>query len=199
MDALEALGTARSMRWLQPDPVPAELIDQVLWGATRASSPANVQPWDFVVVQDEAIRRELARIITAPLDGVHGRAAGYPDDPTRRRMFEGVSHLVHTFGQAPVLIFVCGNNVYPPDAPQEDMMYSAVFGAAQNLVVAARAVGLGAVYTTFHRHSEAEIKSTLGIPGEIRICVTHPLGWPGRPFGPMSRKPLERVVHHDHW
>jgi nitroreductase len=199
MDALEALGTARSMRWLQPDPVPAELIDKVLWGATRASSPANVQPWEFVVVRDEDTRRELSRVITEPLGGVHRQAAEAAGDPARHRMFEGVSNLVRHFGDVPVLVFVCGRNVYPPEAPEEAMMYSAVYGAAQNLLVAARAVGLGTVYTTFHRRSEATVKAILGIPDEVRICVTIPIGWPARPFGQMRRKPMERVVHHDHW
>jgi nitroreductase len=198
MDALEAIGTARSMRWLKPDPVPAELIDTVLWAATRASSPANSQPWEFVVIRDEATRHELARIITAPLGGVHQQATE-SGDAAHRRMFEGVSHLVHHFGEAPVLIFVCGNNVYPPDAPQEFMMYSAVFGAAQNLLVASRAVGLGAVYTTFHRHAEGALRAVLGMPDDVRICVTIPLGWPARSFGPMTRKPLESIVHHERW
>ena len=78
-------------------------------------------------------------------------------------------------------------------------MYSAVFGAAQNVMVAARALGLGAAYTTFHLTREAEIKTKLGIPDETRICVTIPVGWPGRIFGSLTRRPLEEVVHHDHW
>ena len=51
MDTFEAMGTAVSMRWLKPDPVPDDLVDRLLWAATHASNPGNVQPWDFVVVQ----------------------------------------------------------------------------------------------------------------------------------------------------
>jgi nitroreductase len=200
MDAFEAMSTAVSMRWLKPDPVPDELIDRLIWAATRASSPGNVQPWDFVVVREEATRRELAQILTAGREGLRRLAsAPPPEDPTQRRMLQGVAHLVEHLGEAPVLIFLCGNNVYPPNAPQEHMMYSAVFAAAQNLMVAARALGLGAAYTTFQLGCEEEIKSRLGIPPSTRICVTIPVGWPGRRSGPVTRKPVEQVVHPEHW
>jgi len=78
-------------------------------------------------------------------------------------------------------------------------MYSAVFAAAQNFMVAARALGLGAAYTTFQLRCEAELKARLGIPDETRICVTIPVGWPGRRFGSLTRKPIEDVVHRDSW
>lgn len=187
------------MRWLKPDPVPDELVEKLLWAATRASNPGNSQPWDFVVVREEAMRRQVADIITGPMKGFRPSPSELPEDPTQRRILQGVSYLVEHMGDIPVLIFVCGNNVYPPNAPQEPMMYSAVFGAAQNLMVAARTLGLGAAYTTFHLTREAEIKAKLGIPDGTRICVTIPVGWPGRHFGSLTRRPLEEVVHHDHW
>jgi nitroreductase len=194
------MGTAVSMRWLKPDPVPDELVDRLLWAATRASNPGNVQPWDFVVVRDEETRRDVAEIMTSKLGGLRRAATGpVPDDPTQRRMILGAHHLLEHLGDAPVIIFLCGNNVYPPDAPQELMMYSAVFAAAQNLMVAARASGLGAAYTTFQLWSEDELKTRLGMPAETKICVTIPVGWPARGYGALTRKPIEAVVHYDHW
>jgi nitroreductase len=200
MDVFDAMGTAVSMRWLKPDPVPKELIDKLLWAATRASSPGNVQPWDFVVVGDATIRRELGEVLSRRMSGLRQRSGGsLPDDPTQRRMIQGATHLVEHLGEAPLLILVCGRNVYPPNAPQEHMMYSAVFGAAQNLMVAARALGLGAAYTTFQLGNEAEINDILGIPQDVKICVTIPVGWPDRSQGSLTRKPLEDVVHYDGW
>jgi nitroreductase len=202
MDAFEAMGTAVSMRWLKPDPVPGEVVDRLLWAATRASNPGNVQPWDFVVVRDAETRRDVAEIMTSDLDleGIRRTAAeALPGNPTQRRLNEGVSYLLEHLGDAPVIIFICGRNVFPPNAPQEHMMYSAVFAAAQNLMVAARASGLGAAFTTFQVGHEDAIKARLGIPAETRICVTIPVGWPGREYGPLTRKPIEAVVHLDHW
>jgi nitroreductase len=194
------MGTAVSMRWLKPDPVPDELVDRLLWAATRASNPGNVQPWDFVVVRDEGIRRDVAEIITSKLGRIRRAASGpLPGNPSQRRMIQGARHLVEHLGDAPLIIFLCGNNVYPPDRPQEHMMYSAVFAAAQNLMVAARASGLGAAYTTFQLGSEEELKARLGIPAQTKICVTIPVGWPDREYGALTRKPIEAVVHQDHW
>jgi nitroreductase len=56
LDVFEAMGTARAMRWLKPDAVPMSVIERVLWAATRATSPNNQQPWDFIVVQDHDYR-----------------------------------------------------------------------------------------------------------------------------------------------
>jgi nitroreductase len=200
MDVFEAMGSAVSMRWIEPDPVPDELVEQLLWAATRASNPGNSQPWDFVVVRDEATRREIAAIITSRF-GHLGRLpdGSEPEDPTQQRMIAGVRYLVEHLADVPVLIFVCGNNVYPPNAPQLPMMYSAAFGAAQNLVVAARALGLGVTYTSFHLADVPGIKARLGIPDTSEICVTMPVGWPGRPFGRLNRRPLDEVVHYDRW
>ncbi len=200
MEALEAIHTAGSMRWLRPDPVSDELIDEVIRAATCAASPGNVQPWEFVVVKDEATRREVARIITSSVAGRRRRTADdRPDDPTQRRILEGVEYLLEHFAETPALVFICGRNVYPASAPRIEMMYSAVFGAAQNLLVAARAVGLGAAYTTFHGTCEPELKHRLGIPEDVHICVTVPLGWPARRYGHLTRKPLALVVHRERW
>ena len=64
MDVFEAMGTARAMRFYQPDPVPDELVDKVLWAATRASSGNNTQGWDFVVVRDPEQRARLGEALT---------------------------------------------------------------------------------------------------------------------------------------
>ena len=63
MDVFEAMETARSMRFFRPDPVPDELVEKVLWAATRASNPGNSQGWDFVVVRDVEQRRRLGEAV----------------------------------------------------------------------------------------------------------------------------------------
>jgi nitroreductase len=115
------------------------------------------------------------------------------------RMRTGTAHLITHLADAPVLIFICGTNGFPSAAPREEMMLSAVHGAAQNLIVAARALELGAAYTTFHTSCETELKELLGIPEAPRICVTIPVGWPTRKFVQLKRRPLEEVVRYDHW
>lgn len=196
VDALDAIGTARAMRYFEPDPVPNSLVEKVIWAGTRASSANNSQPWDFVVVQAAEVRAELGALF-APL--ASAALADSIEEPTARRTVAGAMNLLATMHEVPVLIFVCGQNIYPEQAPDPTYMYSAVYAAAQNMTVAARALGLGAAFTTVHRFVEPDLRAILGIPDDRYLGVTMPLGWPARPFGPLTRRPVEDVVHRDRW
>ena len=88
---------------------------------------------------------------------------------------------------------------YPPGNPDEQLIWSACYPAAQNLIVAARALGLGATFTTFQRRAEQVVRGTLGIPDEVRMAALIPIGWPDRPHGPVNRKPVEEVIHWQRW
>ena len=197
MDVFEAMGTCRAMRRLKPDPVPDELVEQVIWAATRAPSPGNSQGWHFVVVDD---RSRTAPIAAAIREAMAERVAAMPrPDRTTRLMLDGTAHLIDTLDRAPVLIFVAGGVVYPPAAPREQFTWSALYPAAQNLIVAARALGLGTVFTTMHMVAEPTVREVLGIPDEIRIAAMIPLGWPDGEFGPVNRRPVAEVVHRNGW
>jgi nitroreductase len=198
MDIFEVMGSCRAIRQLKPDPVPAELVDRLLWAATRAPSPGNSQGWDFVVVDDADAR---ARIGAAVREAMVDRVAAMPrPDRTTRLMLDGTGRLVATFDQAPVIIFVTGGVIYPPQAPKEAFTWSALYPAAQNIILAARALGLGSVFTTLHHVADATIREVLGIPDHIRIAATIPIGWPdGARFGPVNRRPVEDFVHRNRW
>jgi nitroreductase len=197
VDLFEAMETARTMRWLKPDPVPDELIDKLLWAATRASNPNNLQAWDFVVVRDPEIRGAIAAAI-APGAG-YVKALPDPDDASARQTLRGALHLIEAFVDLPAVIFICGQNIFPPEAPVESMMYSAMYSAAQNILLASRALGLGCAYTTMHIHNEPAIRKILEIPDDRHIGVTMPVGFPQRPFSPVKRRPMSEVVHHERW
>ncbi|HYC01445.1 MAG TPA: nitroreductase family protein [Candidatus Limnocylindrales bacterium] len=198
MDVLEAMHTCRAMRYLRSDPVPHELIVTVLEAAICAPSPGNSQGWDFVVVRDRATLDALAAVMRPAIQAV---LPPIPEqgDATRRRMLAGAHHLVESIEKVPAWIFVCGRPVYPPGAPTEGWIWPAVYPAAQNILLAARALGLGATFTTYHMLAEAGVRSILSIPAEARIAVSIPLGWPEKPFGPVRRRPLEEFVHWDRW
>lgn len=198
MDVLEAMETCRAIRYLKPDPIPEELLRKVVYAATRASNPGNSQGWDFVILQDAAKKRQIREALeTSMLPAIENIDPG--DDPVDQRVLAGAQHLIRNLDQVPALIFVCGGLVYPPGAETEMMIWSALYPAAQNLIVAARSLGLGSTFTTFHIAGEKVVRETLGIPEEIRIGVTIALGYPDRPFGPVARKPVEDVLHWDQW
>jgi nitroreductase len=201
---LDVMGTARSMRWLKPDPVAPDLVEKVIWAGTRASSPNNTQGWDFVVVTSPEGKRNIQEAIMArsgfPPADAGGASSGPPGmDPTQRRTMMGARNVLTTMDEIPVLIFVCGSNTYPEGAPVLAWAYSAMYAAAQNMIVAARALGLGAAFTTFHQAAEPEIRRILRVPDDRLIGVTMPLGWPARPFGPVTRRPVADVIHRDEW
>jgi nitroreductase len=195
-DLFEVMGTARAMRHLRPDPVPQEMIDRLLWAATRAPSPGNTQGWEFVVVDDPALR---ARIGEAVRETLAPRIAAMPRTSDNHLVIDGANHLAEHFAEAPLLVFVCGRDIYPEGAPRADMTAAAMYPAAQNLLLAARAMGLGAVFTTFHHSIDGTLRELLGIPDDVRIGVTMPIGFPAREFGPVRRHPVEGVTHRNGW
>lgn len=197
MDVFEAIGTCRAIRYLKPDPVPTELIDQMLWAATRAPSPGNSQGWDFIVVDDTEKKGRIAAEIRSVMAG--RVAAMARPDKTTRLMLDGTAALLDTLGAAPVIIFVAGPVIYPPAAPREQFTWSALYPAAQNILVAARALGLGTTFTTMHMTAEPTVREVLGIPDPIKIAAMIPIGWPDAKFGPVKRRPVEEFVHRNGW
>ena len=197
MDLFEAMSSCRAIRYLKPDPVPENLVEQVITAATWAPSPGNSQGRDFVVVTDKAKRETIGNAIENAM-GSRVAAMERPDK-THRLMLDGTQHLLSTLRTCPVLIFVCGKAIYPYEAPRESFVWSSIYPAAQNLIVAARALGLGTVFTTFQGVAESVIRETLNIPDDVLIGCMIPMGWPDRNFGPVNREPYERVVHHDRW
>lgn len=198
MDVFEAMETCRAMRYLKPDPVPDELIEKVIWGATRASNPGNSQLWEFLVVRDAEQKARLQRAVGEPMAAnLRDTVAGV--EGATRHVLKGAVNLAETLHQAPVIIFVCGRNQYPPDDPNELFVWSGLFPASQNLILAARALGLGTTFTTIHFLDEAKVREILGIPDDVYIGTVIPMGWPARDFGPVRRKDVAGVVRYDRW
>src|SRR5215831_6877151 len=103
MDVIEAMETCGAARYLKPDPVPQDLIERVIYAATRASSPGNSQEWDFIVVRDPEAKRKI-RDLLAP----RFKAIGVPTTGrATSKMIDGAMHLAETTNEIPALIFVC--------------------------------------------------------------------------------------------
>src|ERR1700677_4634746 len=145
MDVIEAMETCSAARYLKPDPVSQDLIERAIYAATRASSPGNSQEWDFIVVRDPEAKRKI-RDLLAPRFKARGVGVSTTGQVTSR-MLAGAMHLAETLNEVPAIIFVCGPVAYPPNAPLEQFVWSALYPAAQNLIVAARSLGLGTTFT----------------------------------------------------
>jgi nitroreductase len=198
-EVLAAMGTSRAVRRFRTDPVPDSVVESLIWAATRAASPENNQPWEFVVVTDPSVRAQIGALVTAAADA-HAASLPPTADPGVRRTQEAAKHLVRHFADVPVMVFICQHVVeYPPGYAAAGVGHSAVFMAAANLLVAARAFGLGAAFTFTHMLAGPPLVELLELPDDVAIAVTIPVGWPEQPVGQVSRRPFQTVLHRDRY
>lgn len=202
-DLWEAMYTQRAIRYFKPDPVPRELIWKVIEAATRAPSGSNLQPWGFVVLEEAESRKRIAdrlRETFAANEGIRtmietGTKSG---DRTARLMMGGVENIFMRFDSAPVFIIPCLHNVASP-ARDGLLAGSSIYQAVQNLMLAARALGLGTVMTTFQAGMAKELREWLSLPEDSVATALIPMGYPAAKFGPLKRKPVETVTHWERW
>ena len=204
MDVFEAMETCRAIRFFKNDPVPQDAIDKIIYAATRAPSPGNSQGWDFIVVTDADLRKKLGDGISAVMEPAVENATNQLGgtenlDDVSRRMLVGALNLARTLEHVPVHILVCGKEIYPPEAPNESFVWSAAYPAAQNILLAARALGLGTCFTTYQMTCTPLIREILSIPEDVHIAAYIPMGWPDMNFGPLARRPVADFTHMNGW
>jgi nitroreductase len=187
----EAIFSLRAIRRLRPDPIPDVDLRDILEAAIRAPNGGNTQPWHFVVVKDPAQRAQLGTLYNEAWwakrrdGGIHR-----PEDLPRN--YQMSMRLADEFGQVPVTILVCATSKGPGTA-------ASVIPAVQNLLLAARALGVGGTITTLHPVVEERVHKLFGIPPTTQVVYCIPLGYPRGRFGPNQRKPLTEVCSYDHW
>ena len=192
---LEGIRTTRAIRRLRPDPVPMGLIRKVCEAGTYAPSGGNRQPWYFVAVTDPERRAFVAeryRKAFAAYSAEALRAAQSPDYPeSQRKILMGAQHLAEHLHEAPVHLFVAGYTRRGQEQSQ------ALFPCIQNVLLACRAVGLGASLTTVHRVFGKEIDAYLGLPEKLPSSALIPIGWPKVPYRKPERKPVDERLFID--
>ena len=199
MGLFEAMESLTAMRRLKPDPVPREILERLIFYATRAGSGGNRQGWEFVVITDRDKVAEVGRHYRE-MSHKADRPEAAASDPVARRVYESADYLAEHMGEAPCLILVCLADQPPEDRKRLVPRYGSIFPAVQNLMLAARAFGLGTVLTTRHRPREKEIKALLGMPDEVETVCLLPIGDPERNFVHIkNRKHPSEVTHWNHW
>jgi nitroreductase len=124
-----------------------------------------------------------------------GSGSGSEGSSPKVRMARTMQHFVDHFEATPVVVLPCLVRYRDPH-PSEG---ASIYPACQNLLLAARALGYGGVMTTWHAFVETELRTLLGIPGEVGIAATIPLGRPAGHHGPVRRRPLAELVYEDRW
>ncbi|MEP6623962.1 MAG: nitroreductase family protein [Acidimicrobiia bacterium] len=201
MPLAEAMRTQRSVRRLRTDPVDDETIQAVLDLAVRAPTGSNAQSWEFVVIRDGDVKHQLARLNRQAFSiyrrVAKGRARG---DLRAARMLAAVQWQADHFENAPVIVVACLQGRPGPTHLGRTSFYASMFPAVQNLLLAARSLGLGATLTTLPLWNRMLVRRTLGLPSGVTPCAVVPLGWPMRGgYGPTTRRPVNEVLHVDRY
>ena len=196
----EIMHTTRSMRRLKPDPVPNELIRQILEAGVSAANGGNMQRWRFLVVKDPKVKETVAGYYKRAWkeNALPGYRTSAPPPGTSaerfQRLLAAADYLAEHLHEAPVWIVPCLGGAAPTRASG-----SSIYPAVQNMLLAARALGLGSTLTTRHISYEKEVDAAMGIPPGFRSYAILPIGYPMGRFGPVGRGPLSDVVYLDGW
>jgi nitroreductase len=201
-DIFHILHTTRAMRRLKPDPVPDELIQKILEAGISAANGGNRQTWRFLVLKDRAVKERVQHFYKRAFDEVVGpryRSSAPPPGVTPEsytRQHSAVEYLTDHFHEAPVWIVAClDEGTSTPTRSSGASIYPAV----QNMLLAARALGLGATLTTRHLLYEAEVEAAMGLPPGVHSYAILPIGYPMGRFGPVGRGSLADFVYEDRW
>jgi nitroreductase len=164
--------------------VEPEKLQAVLDAARMAPSWANKQCWYFVVVQDLQAKVRISELSHVE---AYFASKSYKTNPARKAL-----------AQAPVVIVACADPAQSGDLRGIQYYLTDLGIAAENLMLAAHAVGLGTVFVGVF--DEENLRELLGIPAGIRIVGLFPLGYPEEAgkTGP-PRKPLDEIVFHGRW
>ena len=202
----ETMHTLRSMRRLKTDPVPADMIHMIIDAGIRAPSGQNTQRWAFLVVTEADGKTFFGERYH------HWMLARFGDifedmDYTSPlgRSVKAAMYLAEHMHEAPVLLMVCGKRDWPFSVAEEDRVgvappsYGSIYPCVQNILLACRALGLGASLTTMHQMFEEELHERFEIPKDYGVVATIPIGFPLGKFGPLSREPVESKTHFERW
>jgi F420 biosynthesis protein FbiB-like protein len=191
-DPLDWLTNRRSIRRYRPEPIPAEIIDQLLTAATWAPSAHNRQPWRFAVLTGEAAKQRLAQAMGDQL-----RADLAADGVPAGLIEQDAGRSYQRLTNAPLLIVLCltvaDMDSYPDEQRQRNewiMAVQSVAMAGQNLLLAAHALGLGACWLCAPLFCPDTVRATLQLPADWQPQGIITAGYPAETRH-KSRHPLE--------
>jgi nitroreductase len=203
MGVFEVIYSCRAMRRLKPDPVPEELLLKLCEAGNQGPSGSNIQGVRWVIVREQAQKDRLAEMnktaVEAYVVGSRVDALPHQSAAKRRRMVDAVIWQAEHLGETPAIVVACHEWAEAPADVRERAAAGSVWPAVQNLLLAARALGLGAAPTTLGLTDKSAVKEALTLPDTVEPYVLVPVGHPKGRFGPVSRLPVSETVHFDRW
>lgn len=204
LSVLEALHSTPARRYLSAEPIPDDVVWALLDAAVRGPSGGNTQRWGWVVVTDQDKKDRLAAFYKEGWDAAYGHRkeeilanGGSPDGTLSARSYLAADHLAAHLAEAPVFVIPVLRKASRSTDPR---LGASVYGAVQQLCLAARAYGIGSTLTTLHTGREDDVRALLGLPDDALTMALIPLGYPAKGrWAQPKRRPLAEVVHFDSW
>jgi len=212
----DAMYTLRATRVYEDRPIPATTLSQILRAATMACSAGNTQPWEFVLVTQRATKQQLKSLLSAAFaqaDRERVQTADQLIDGSGRPVtghaaidnIDRVGAIVMVFWNPDRGVRFQGEYEENLDGTLRSVRYmpggrsSSLYPACQNMMLAAQALGVSSLFTTFFGLVEAGVKELLHAPARMFLECAVFLGYGAEPLGRPRRLPLERVAHLDDW
>jgi nitroreductase len=192
------------------------VLSRILTAATRACSSGNTQPWEFVVVTDRTVKRHLQARLAEAFVAVDAQRDQDPDqlvDGSGRPVtghaaiehVDVVGAIVFVFWNPDRGIRMLGEYEENSDGTLRATRVvpggrgSSLFPACQNMMLAAHALGVSSLFTTFFGLCDADVKHLLRVPARMFLEAAVFLGYGNESLGKPKRKPLDEVVHLNDW
>jgi len=195
LTVLEALHSTPARRYLSTEPIGDEIVREILDAAVRGPSGGNTQRWAWIVVRDPEVKAKIAEFYLEGWNqnyGVNREAILADPKSPAAATFRAGDHLANHLAEAPVWIFPV---LLGAAKSQNPRLGSSIYGAVQQLMLAARAHGIGTTLTTLYMAHEAEVRELLGLPGDALTMALIPLGYPAKGrWAQPKRRPLDEVV-----
>ena len=190
-------------------PVEREAIEECLDIAIQAPTGGNSQGWHFVVVTDVEKKARIGELYrqsfyiyaqsSGEQDSTRGQGEQY--EQQRLRVVKSAVHLANHMAEVPLMIIPCiHGRVEKLGVMAQAGLYGSILPATWSLMLALRARGLGAAWTTLHLRYEEEIAELLGIPADVTQAALLPVAYyTGDDFRPAKRVPAREVTSWDSW
>ena len=190
---LRLMSNQGTVRHFKPDPVSDEHLEKILQAARWAPSGANTQPWDFIIVRDPELKKKIAQIFVYTRQKARKEDKEFPhytNEELRKR-----------FTDSPILIVVCADTrfmkAYPKIGYREEILNISMGAVIQNMMLAAKALGLGLSWGTVDTLDRNKLRELLGVPAHIRVLEVLQLGFPAERVLPRFRRDPRDFTHMD--
>jgi nitroreductase len=194
MSVGEAMFSQRSIRRFRSDPIPMNDLHVILEAAIKAPSGGNRQPARFLVLTEPEVIRQFGALYReawwAKRRDEKRPWTSRDQIPPEDKGSTAAARLADEIKDAPCIVLAL--TTVRGGA-------SSVIPSVQNLMLAARALGIGSVPTTLHPQVLERVYALLGIPPEMEFHLCIPLGYPRGNFGTTQRKPATEVTYLNRW